>query len=160
MAEWGDFFTAIMGAAAALAGLLMVSVSINLTQILKLPQLPGRAAEALIIMGGAMLAAGIGLIPNQRHAILGAEIMVIGAIITMTSVTTQLRSYRMTANPPLNWWLGRALMIPFTGLPLAIGGALMLAGADSGLYWIASGMLLSLVAGIYASWILLIEILR
>lgn len=47
-AAWTTFFTAITGAAAALAGLLFVAVSINLDNILKgQAMLPARAAETL-----------------------------------------------------------------------------------------------------------------
>jgi hypothetical protein len=47
-AAWATFFAAITGAAAALAGLLFVAVSINLDHILKGPaMLPARAAETL-----------------------------------------------------------------------------------------------------------------
>jgi hypothetical protein len=41
---WHDFFVGSMGASAALTGLLFVAISINLEQILKFPNLPGRAA--------------------------------------------------------------------------------------------------------------------
>jgi modulator of FtsH protease len=47
-AGWDSSFVAEVGAPAALAGLLFVAVSINLTRILQFPQLPGRAAETLI----------------------------------------------------------------------------------------------------------------
>ena len=39
MAEWSDFFVAVAGAAAALAGLIIVAVSVNVADIIKYPQL-------------------------------------------------------------------------------------------------------------------------
>jgi hypothetical protein len=45
-------------------------------------------------------------------------------------------------------------------LPLIAGGILLMAGSGAGVYWIAAGVILSLVAGIYGAWVLLVEILR
>jgi hypothetical protein len=45
--EWSAFFSAEVAASAALAGLLFVSISINLAQILANPNLPPRAAKAV-----------------------------------------------------------------------------------------------------------------
>jgi hypothetical protein len=47
---WHDFFMGTIGAAAALTGLLFVAISINLDEVLKHPQLPGRAAGTLGIL--------------------------------------------------------------------------------------------------------------
>ena len=55
MEAWTDFFVAEVGAAAALAGLLVVAISINIAKIMGFPLLPGRAAQTLIIIGGALL---------------------------------------------------------------------------------------------------------
>ena len=41
--NWTDFFVAQVGATAALEGLVIVAVSINLKQILAYAHLPGRA---------------------------------------------------------------------------------------------------------------------
>ena len=52
LADWSNFFVAEVGAAAALTGLVMVAVSINLAQVLAVPTLPGRAAETLFLLMG------------------------------------------------------------------------------------------------------------
>lgn len=43
MDEWQGFFAAVLGASAALSGLLLVGVSINLSKILSVARLPDRA---------------------------------------------------------------------------------------------------------------------
>jgi hypothetical protein len=43
--RWSDFGVGVTGAAAALAGLVFVAVSINLSEILKYRNLPGRAGS-------------------------------------------------------------------------------------------------------------------
>ena len=45
-------------------------------------------------------------------------------------------------------------------LSLVIGGALILAGDDSGLDWIGANVVISLAVGVLNSWVLLVEILR
>jgi hypothetical protein len=47
---WQPFFAAELGAAAALGGLLFVSLSLNLTKILSYPALPIRALVALLLL--------------------------------------------------------------------------------------------------------------
>jgi len=47
MGAWDTFFQGELGAAAALAGLLFVSVSVNQTKILELGRMADRGLEAL-----------------------------------------------------------------------------------------------------------------
>ena len=79
-AGWENFFVAEVGAAAALAGLLFVAVSINLSKVLAHPQLPGRAGESLFILMGVLATATLGLVPGQTSAALGGEILGVGAL--------------------------------------------------------------------------------
>ena len=42
-------------------------------------------------------------------------------------------------------------------LPFAIGGALVFDGARAGLYWIAAGDILGIVAVVLSAWVLMVE---
>src|SRR5271170_7159205 len=92
LSGWENFFVAEAGASAALAGLLFVAVSINLTRILAFPHLPGRAAEALIVLLSVLTSATFGLVPNQGAAALGAELLATGLWVVAVASSIQWRS--------------------------------------------------------------------
>jgi hypothetical protein len=54
----------------------------------------------------------------------------------------------------------RAIVNAATTFPFVIGGMMLLFGFNDGLYWSAVGLLISLAAGVWNAWILLIEIMR
>ena len=58
---------------------------------------------------------------------------------------------------PLTWWLWRFIITLGAGVPMLIGGCLLLAGASDGLYWVAAAILATLVATVWNSWVLLIR---
>lgn len=64
MGAWTDFFAAELDAAAVLAGLVIVGISINVTRILSHPLLPGRAVETLVTPTGGLVAASYALVPG------------------------------------------------------------------------------------------------
>ena len=56
---WSTFFASQVGAAATLAGLLFVSVSVNRARILSLGRMADRGAEALSMLFLALVAASL-----------------------------------------------------------------------------------------------------
>jgi hypothetical protein len=96
MDEWHDFFLAQAGAAGVLTGLVFVAVSINLRVIVSEPDsgLPGRAAEALILLVGVLTASVLLLVPGQGPLIVGAEVLVVGLVTWGCVVTIQLMRLR------------------------------------------------------------------
>lgn len=161
MEGWTDFFVAEVGAAAALAGLLVVAVSINVARIMSFPLLPGRAAQTLIIIAGSLLVASFALFPGQPPAVFGAEATII-ALGVGAAGAVQFRAARRhhKAGDPLTWTLIPLGMVALAALPTLVGGVLLVAGDETGLYWIATGIVLSFVATLQNGWVLLIEILR
>lgn len=157
--RWTDFFIAEVGATAALAGLIIVAISINLQRILTTPHLPGRAFEALALLIGALLICSVVLIPGQPLQALGCEILAIECLVLMISVRQQFGTFRAD-DQQLSWIVSRVLIIVATAGPVLVGGVLLALGDVSGLYWVAPGVLLAIVASVLNTWILLIEILR
>jgi hypothetical protein len=157
-AGWETFFVAEVGAAAALTGLLFVAVSINLTKVLALPQLPGRAGESLMMLVAVLLVASFGLIPGQPRLALGTEILAVAVLTWLYPMVLQKRA--VVPNAPLRWTLTRVVTHQTGTVPLLVCGVSLLVGAGGGLYWLAAGALLSFIAAIVNSWVLLIEIQR
>jgi hypothetical protein len=157
-AGWENFFVAEVGAAAALTGLLFVAVSINLSKILSLPQLPGRAGESLVILMGVLATASFGLVPGQSREVLGAEILAIGALAWGYPIRIQIRGH--VAGVPRRWMVARVVAHQIATLPMLTAGATLLIGAGGGLYWLIGGTILSFAAAIVNAWVLLIEIQR
>ena len=73
--HWTDFFIAEVGATAALAGLIIVAISINVQQILSIGHLPGRAREALTLLFGALLICSLALIPGKASGCLATKFL-------------------------------------------------------------------------------------
>ena len=154
---WDNFFVAVASSAAALTGLLFVAVSINLSRILSFATLPGRAAEALIVMFGALAVALCGLVP-QGHVAVGVEWVAIGTIVILTATSIQLRARALRNAEERPLW--RALTAQGPAAPFVIGGLFAVAGSDHGPYWVVIGSLLSLAGGVFDAWVLLVEIQR
>jgi hypothetical protein len=157
-AGWENFFVAEVGAAAALTGLLFVAVSINLTRILAIKHLPGRAAETLIVLVGVLFMATCGLVPGQGQVAFGCEVGAVGAVVWAAVVRTQ---WRARHDPEARRWIrGRVVTTQAACLPFVIGGGLLARGNPAGLYWLVPGVLASFAAGALNAWVLLVEILR
>jgi hypothetical protein len=158
--DWANFLVAEVGASAALTGLVVVAISINLSRILSFPLLPGRAAEALILLGGVLVLTSAGLVPHQPTELFGIETLIVGLIMFLAPLTIQLRSFKAdTAGSKTRKFI-RFLLTAGPSLPIVGAGILLVIGCGTGLYGIAVGVILSLITGVLTTWVLLIEILR
>lgn len=161
MEGWTDFFVAEVGAAAALAGLLVVAMSINIKEIMALPTLPPRAAQTLIIIAAALVLASLGLFPRQSLAAFGWEAVVTGIVVALTGALEVRNLFaRREKADPLFWSLYPLLLVIITALPALVGGLLLVNGDETGLYWIASGIIIAFITTLQGGWVLLVEILR
>lgn len=157
-AGWENFFVAEAGASAALTGLIFVAVSINLSKILALPHLPGRAAQALLVLLPVLMISTFGLVPGQSAYLLGAEILVVCAVCILGMSWLQVRD-RVHVQRRL-WVVSIVLTSQIPLLPFVVSGMLLLLGGPHALYWLVPGTLLSFAAGVLSAWVLLVEILR
>ena len=121
-AGWGDFFTAVTSAAAALTGLLFVAVSINLENILKVTGLPERAAQTLAMLLFVVLSSALTLVP-QDIELLGAEVLVMVVPLTWITLRGTLKYRRQNPDTPLLWSVSRATANAVALVPGTIAGS-------------------------------------
>jgi hypothetical protein len=159
-ADWSTFFSAEVGASAALTGLIFVAVSINLSNIIEMHQLVARAAKALVALMGILLASTLCMVPAQPVATLGAELAALGVIVWLA--TTRWQHMASHKNPYVNTRerILQVILTQLSAIPLIIGGVSLLFGVGGGLYWLVVGTVLSFIAALIDAWVLLIEIHR
>ncbi|HUL85588.1 MAG TPA: hypothetical protein VLX89_08770 [Actinomycetota bacterium] len=156
---WHDFFLATAGAAAALAGLLFVAISINLERILAYPWLPGRAGETILLLMCTLLTGAFALVPGQRAEVLGVELLIVAAVALGLITATEVRASPGPGQVPRRSIVVRALTIAAVA-PLAIAGISLIAGSGGGLYWLVPAVILQLAVAVMNAWVLLVEIVR
>jgi hypothetical protein len=159
--HWSDFFVGELGAAAALAGLLFVSVSVNQSHILELGRMADRGMEALLILLLTLIVASLGLVPEQSLRLLGGEIAVISILMLAVTVALQRGYLRQTETAYRRSTRVMIAVSRFAVALIALAGILLLwQGDTSGLYLLVPGILLCFFAAGANAWVLLIEIRR
>ena len=158
--DWAIFFTAQLGAAATLGGLVFVGLSLNLTKILSFPALPNRALLALGALLGILVVSSFILIPGQSTELIGFEILAAGLLATVLAAAIEVRTLRSTPLQNRRKFIGNMIFLGFALVPYVVGGALMLGGSLVGLYWVAAAVIVSFIKAIGDAWVLLVEINR
>lgn len=158
-AGWENFLVAEVGASAALAGLLFVAVSINVTKILEYKTTVSRAAEALLLLLSVLFAGSFALVPRQSNEALGAELL--GTGLVLCCITLSLQLHQINKGQQQWWWLPTRMSVCQSAmLSFCITGVLLLAHNPGGMYWFLPACLLAFIGGVTSAWVLLIEILR
>jgi modulator of FtsH protease len=157
--QWTDLFVASAGASAALAGLVFVAVSINVDRILKLPGVPERALQTVLLLLLVVVVSIVGLVPGQDAVALGAELVGLGLLFAVPIGVMTGRSLK--GGPRARSWVVYRLLVSAAGtVPFVVAGASLMAETGGGLYWSVGGMVVAIAGGVANAWALLIEILR
>jgi hypothetical protein len=120
-AAWQAFSQALVGAAAALAGMLFVAVSVNLERILERPDfLPPRAAETLAAVLVVLVSCALTLVPQNTRR-LGIELLVI-ALTPLAVTPRQLATRRERPEDSAAWHRSRIATTAAPAIPTAITG--------------------------------------
>ena len=161
MNDWSSFFSGELAAAAALAGLLFVSVSVNQARILELGRMADRGLEALVMLFLVLVVASLPLIPGQPLRMLGGEILAVALLTLLALVPLQLGYLRQLdpVHRPRSMNMVRFNRLAVTVM-VAAGFVLLWRGDGIGLYLLPPGILLTFAAVGANAWVLLIEINR
>lgn len=161
MERWHDLFLGELGAAAALAGLLFVSMSVNQERIFSLGRMADRAVEALAMLFLVIAIATLGLTPGQPACLFGAEIatLVIALLVWLLPVQ---RAYLAHLDMAYRRRAGTLVLgVRFAIGTIAMSGAiLVVTNRDWALYLLVPGVLGALAASLVDAWVLLVEINR
>src|SRR5277367_1221794 len=128
--DCATFFSAELGALAALTGFVVVAISINLSRILAYSWLPARAGEALVGPVSAITATSLVLIPEQSAPLLGSEIILVGVVMVVTPIVVQARSWRAREDATPTERVMRAVMSVGFGLAFVVGVRCFLQGPN------------------------------
>jgi hypothetical protein len=160
MAPWETFFAAQLAAAATLAGLLFVGVSLNLAKILANPSLPGRALSGFYLLLANVIIASLMLVPEQPRTAFGLEILLAGLALWGMITRLDVVAIRRSEAEYRRYFVRHFFLFQVAVIPYLVGGVLVLAGVSGGLYWVAASMVLSLFVASTEAWVLLVEINR
>jgi hypothetical protein len=156
---WEGFAGALAGAAAVLAGLVFVAVSINIDRILPVRGLPGRAGESMILFITGLIACAFVLVPQSATA-LGVELLILGGLVLVLLLLNVTPALRGPSRQPRSWRATRIVGIAAATLPMLLAGASLLHLLPGELYWLVAGVLAALVVGTGNAWVLLVEVVR
>jgi hypothetical protein len=157
---WSDFFAAQLGASAALAGLLFVGISINMTKILAYPHLTNRALQALIMLVAILLVSSLMLVPGQSFAELGFEVLIVGAVVSVMVADVSVKSLRVVEKEHRSAIIFEALLGQLALVFYVAAGVVMFTKGAEGIYLVVPAFLMSFVNAIEDAWVLLVEINR
>jgi modulator of FtsH protease len=160
IAAWQGFATALVGAAAVLAGLIFLAVSINIGRIMVIPGLPGRAGESVIFFVGALVESALLLIPRQSATALGIELLVSAGLAWAALNAIAISGLRRATRQPFTWRLYRVVRIQLAAAPILLSGCSILGWFAGGLYWYAAGVLFAIIDATGNAWVLLVEVVR
>lgn len=159
LTEWHDFLVAMVGAAAALTGLIFVGVSINITRILSFPKLPERAVLSIILLMNILVVCSLLLIPKQPYIFLGAVVSII-AICVYSFVTGMDVGIYKNSGEYKKQYLVSMIYNQLSLLPYVAAGPAIFISREYGIYWLVPGIILSFIKSVVDAWVLLVEINR
>jgi hypothetical protein len=157
---WTDFSVAVVGASAALTGLLFVAVSINIDQILAIEALAGRALSTMILFVVPLVVGVLVLVPGQSATALGLELIATGAVAGGGLLRINRPANRGELEPRSSWVLIRLVPSVTITVFLILAGTGLIARAGGGLYWVAPAIVVAFVGGLATVWVLLVEVRR
>jgi len=161
---WGEFGVAAAGATGALAGLLIVAISVNVKEILASRVTLRGAASTVASLVLSLVVALLLLVPQQPLVALGVEVLVVTAsagAVQLRSVSAALAVRRTGADGVTGGVFGLIVALAVVQyLPFGVGAVLLIAELASGVFLVAAGVVIVVIAAMVGAWVLLVEVLR
>ena len=152
--SWSDYAIAVVGAAAALTGLLFVAVSINSAWFSSSEAHRGRAGQALVLFVVPLVTGILLLVPGQSTTALGIELAAFGLLAGRVLLT--LGRVELKDDPRAVVVVDRLSPRLIVSLAVIVSGASLIAGRFGGLYWLAGAHICALLAGLLNAWVFLL----
>jgi modulator of FtsH protease len=156
-ALWEGFAVGVVGAAAALAGLLVVASSINISRIIESPVALVGLGLTLVLFALVLVVGIVLLTPGQSQRYVGWEITAAGVLAAAVTLVVRRRPV------PAEF---RGYSISSTILSVVCAGIFVVGGlgcaftAIGGLYWVVLGTIVAFIVGLVNAWVDLVEVLR
>jgi modulator of FtsH protease len=157
---WSEFFVASAGASAALAGLIIVAMTVNVDLIIRIPGMASRAASAIAVLVLATVVALAGLIPGQSMVLFGAEVVALSAIALGITIDSTARVLRHRGGATVLQAVTKTTIGMVPPVAFAAGGILIAASAASGAGLLAVGTVTAILVSVVNAWVVLVEIKR
>jgi len=152
--RWNNFFIMVGGGAAALAGLVFIAMSINLSIITRDATHKNRAIATLTGFTAVFMICGFALIGNQNYQWIGIEWLVITLVPTITYIRVYVQATQI-GRSSVGLSIGRLIVGTTCYITQIVGSALLIAGYVAGLYVASVAMVLSFSFFISAAWLLI-----
>jgi hypothetical protein len=152
--QWNSFFVMVGGGAAALAGLVFIAMSINLSIITRDATHKNRAIATLTGFTAVFMICAFALIGNQDYKWIGAEWLVVTLVPTITYIRVYFQATKM-GRSSVGLSIGRFIVGTGCYVAQIIGSVLVISGHVAGLYVASAAMVLSFAFFISAAWLLI-----
>lgn len=160
MTSWDAFFTAEVGASAALTGLLFVGMSINLNRILSLPAIANRAFQSLILLLGVLAIASLLLVPGESYADYGWEILAVAIPLWLGVNALEVRSWRRVQSSQRHYLGAHTFELQVPMILFLVAGALFVGNSDTAPYWLVPATVIAFIITVVEAWVITVEINR
>ncbi len=158
MHEWDTFAVVVGGSAGALVGLLFVAISIHAARIAESADLRGRAAQTLVIFAALLLIALLLTIPEQSQRVLGAEFLLLAALVTTALIWLDHLARQSDSVRPMARTLENVNPSTLSALGIALTGGLMVFGVDWADFVLVPVICAAMIGGLASAYLLLTKL--
>jgi modulator of FtsH protease len=154
-AAWHDFGVALVGASAALLGLIIVVVSLHLKAVVSDSVLRRRAEILLGLFATTLASSAALLIPGQSRQALGIELMSFALTYITFSTLATIRATQSERGVSRDR-LARFVLGELSAGLIFVGGLGLVVHALGGAYLAAAGIVLGVLSAMLAVWFLFV----